>query len=185
MSTLVFLLEEPSARALLQGLLPRLVPAAVEVVYLVFEGKQDLERNLVRKLRGWRRPDTAFVVLRDQDSADCIAVKTKLCDLVREAGKTALVRVACRDLEAWVLGDLTALAEAFRAPAVARNANKARFREPDNLVRAITEVQRLVPEYQKIDGARRVGVLLDPNASCSRSFQIFCDGVRRLASGLH
>lgn len=38
MSTLVFLLEEPSARDRLEGLLPRLLPAGVEVVFFVFEG---------------------------------------------------------------------------------------------------------------------------------------------------
>ncbi len=59
MSTLVLLLEEPSARALLEGLLPRILSTKVEIIYLVFEGKQDLEKNVTRKLRGWRRPDTA------------------------------------------------------------------------------------------------------------------------------
>jgi hypothetical protein len=39
---LVLLLEEPSARDLLEGLLPRLLPEEVHVQYLVFEGKQDL-----------------------------------------------------------------------------------------------------------------------------------------------
>ena len=53
---LVFLLEEPSARDLLTGLLPKLLPESVHVHYLVFDGKQDLERQLVRKLRGWRMP---------------------------------------------------------------------------------------------------------------------------------
>lgn len=69
MRNLVFLLEEPSAKDLLQGLAPRLVPQDVHVQYLVFEGKQDLVRQLVRKLRSWLAPNTAFVVLRDRSPA--------------------------------------------------------------------------------------------------------------------
>lgn len=40
MKNLVFLLEEPSARDLLGGLLPRLVPPDMSIYYLVFEGKR-------------------------------------------------------------------------------------------------------------------------------------------------
>ncbi len=58
---LVFLLEEPSAREMLKGLLPRVLPAAVQPRYVVFEGKQDLEKNMIRRLRGWRAPNSVFV----------------------------------------------------------------------------------------------------------------------------
>jgi hypothetical protein len=182
MRTLVLLLEERSAQALLEGLLPRILPAEIAVQYLVFEGKQDLEKNVARKLRGWQRPDTSFVVLRDQDAGDCAKVKQRLVDAVRASGKTALVRVACRDLEAWVAGDLDAVASAFDEPTVAREKNKARFRDPDGLVRPVEELRRLVLGYQKIDGARRVGPLLDPERNSSRSFRTFCSGVRSLCS---
>ncbi len=46
MKSLVFFLEEPSARAMLEGLLPRLLPDGWLVRYIVFEGKQDLEKQL-------------------------------------------------------------------------------------------------------------------------------------------
>ena len=97
MKHLVCLLEEPSARDLLEGLLPRLLPKDTAVYYLVFEGKQDLEGQLVRKLRGWRLPNSAFVVLRDQDAAECRVVRERLISLVAEsARRPALVRVAWR-----------------------------------------------------------------------------------------
>ncbi len=48
----VFLLEEPSAQDFLQGILPRILPNQVMPHFLVFEGKQDLERQLPRRLRG-------------------------------------------------------------------------------------------------------------------------------------
>ena len=114
---LVFLLEEPSARELLKGLLPRVVHQSVWIRYIVFEGKQDLEKNVIRRLRGWRAPNSVFVVLRDQDAADCLTVKRELVRKCEEAGKPeTIVRIACRELESWYFGDLAAVGGALRDP---------------------------------------------------------------------
>ncbi len=163
MTTLLFLLEEPSAKALLEGLVPRLVPRSVHPRFMVFEGKQDLEKRMVGRLRGWLVPDTRFVVLRDQDGGDCQAVKAGLRDRCAIAGcDKALVRVACRELEAWVLGDLAAVGAAYGKPSLGEFQAKAKFRTPDQLANPVEELQRLLPEYEKVDGARRLGPLLDP-----------------------
>jgi len=181
MKHVVFLLEEPSARDLLEGLLPRLLPSTLQVHYLVFEGKQDLERQIVRKIRGWRAPATAFVVLRDQDSCDCRVVKQSLTKLASKSGRSpVLVRVACRELESWILGDWRAIAEAFERPDLAAHNRKETYRTPDRLHKPVEVLRKLLPEYQKRDGARRVGPLLDPHRSHSESFRVFCTGLRRL-----
>ena len=110
MRTIVFFLEEPSAKEMLEGVLPRFLPGGLQVRYFVFRGKQDLEKNLKRKLRAWRLPDSLFVVMRDQDNGDCLAIKTRLIDLCSETGKDkVLIRVACRELESFYLGDLRAV----------------------------------------------------------------------------
>jgi hypothetical protein len=180
---IVFLLEEPSARDLLQGLLPKLIPKNIEVYYLVFEGKQDLEKQLARKIHGWLLPDSKFVVLRDQDAGECHAIKDRLTKLVAESARhSALVRVACRELESWVVGDWRAVAEAFDRPHLIAQSQKEAFRNPDHLVRPVESLRKFVPEYQKRDGARRVGALLDPRRNQSESFQVFCSGIRRLVA---
>ena len=113
MSTLVCLLEERSAEMMLRGILPHLIPEDCEAVYIPFEGKQDLEKQLVRRIRLWRKPDSWFLVLRDQDAGDCIAVKQNLQELVRKTGKEdrTLIRIACHALESFYLGDLRAVEE--------------------------------------------------------------------------
>jgi hypothetical protein len=182
MKHLVFLLEEPSAKDLLAGLLPKILPKGLEVVYLVFEGKQDLEAQLGRKMRGWLRPGSAFIVLRDQDAALCSDVKTRLAELVAATGRSpALVRVACRELESWIVGDWQAVGEAFDAPALAAQSMKEAYRNPDLLVRPVEALRKFVPAYQKRDGARRVGPLLDPGRNQSPSFRAFCTGLQKLA----
>ena len=101
---LVFLLEERSAREMLIGLLPRLLPDHVHFHCFAFEGKRDLERNIVPKLRDWQESNTAFVILRDQDAADCKTVKHTLLAKCKEAGKEdAVVRIVCRELGELVL----------------------------------------------------------------------------------
>ena len=98
MKELVFLLEEESASAMLQGLLPRMLDPRVQPRVMVFEGKQDLERQMVKRLRGYLNPQARFIVLRDQDSTpDCRLVKARLQALCAKAGRDAvsLVRIAC------------------------------------------------------------------------------------------
>ena len=113
MTKLVFLVEESSMADLLDDLLPRLLPA-LRFQCIPHDGKQELERSIPRKLRAWREPGVRFVVARDQDSGDCRQIKARLAELCRNAGRTdALVRVVCRELEAWYIGDPEALARAF------------------------------------------------------------------------
>jgi len=179
--SLVFLLEEPSARDLLEGLLPRLLPTDLHVQYLVFEGKQDLEKNIIRKMKHWLVPNSFFVILRDQDAADCRTVKAKLANLVAQTGRQrTMVRVVCRELESWVVGDWRAVASAFDRPSLVAQELKEAHRHPDQLVRPIEALRALLPEYQKRDGARRVGELLVPARNRSASFQAFCSGLARL-----
>lgn len=60
-------------------------------------------------MRLWQE-DAHFIVMRDQDSGDCYQIKDRLLNLSREAGRpNALVRIACKELESFYLGDLNAV----------------------------------------------------------------------------
>jgi hypothetical protein len=50
---LVFLLEEPSMKALLDVLLPRIIPENITFKCIPHEGKQDLEKSIPKKLKAW------------------------------------------------------------------------------------------------------------------------------------
>lgn len=182
MTELVFLLEEPSAKAMLQGLLPRIVPGLF-IRYIVFKGKQDLDKQIVFRLRHYRTPNARFIVLRDQDSADCRDVKAQLNDKCREAGKeNALVRIACHQLESWYLADLVAVERGLELRSVADKQSKRKYREPDRLANAADELARLTDNrYQKLGGSRAIGPHLDVNNTRSRSFAVFIAGLNKLA----
>ena len=52
MTCLVFFLEEKSAEIMLEGILPQILPEGIGYRCVVFEGKQDLEKRLPKRLRG-------------------------------------------------------------------------------------------------------------------------------------
>ena len=186
MKTLVFFLEELSAREMLKGLLPRILPVdeELECVFVVFEGKHDLEREIERKLRGWMRPNSKFLILRDQDAGDCRKIKANLLKKCENAGKPdTLVRIACRELESWFLGDLPSVERNFGLKGVARQQRSKSFRDPDHLGQPSRELARITNNsYQKVSGSRDLGLILSFDQNCSRSFGAFLDGVKKLVA---
>ena len=188
MKELVFLLEEDSAKALLLGVLPRILDPQVRPRLMVFEGKQDLEKQMVKRLRGYVNPHARFIVLRDQDSTpDCRVVKAKLLGLCAQAGRQAvsLVRIACRELESFYLADLRAVEVAMGLTGLARHQKSARFRAADRVESPSHELAKLTRgAYQKVSGSRLLGPHLDLANHRSASFKNLIEGVRRLEQEL-
>lgn len=169
-------------KTLLDGLIPRLFPDLV-FPCVPHDGKGDLERSIPRKLRGWREPGVRFVVVRDNDRGDCLDLKRRLralCSVRPE--QDCLVRIACQELEAWYLGEPDALAEAFGDESLRHIGSKARFREPDEIPYPARALARLIPQYQKIGGARVLADHLHRRRNRSPSFHAMMDGIERFAS---
>jgi hypothetical protein len=178
----VFLLEEYSMKVLLEGLLPRLFPD-LPFLCVAHEGKQDLEVSIPRKLRAWREPGVRFVVIRDNDRFDCHKLKTHLQSLCKDAGcQNAVVRIACQELEAWYLGDPAALAQAYDDDVLRRIGDRARYRDPDSVPHPAAELQRLIPAFQKVSGARILAQRLTREDNTSNSFRVLMEAVDRLAT---
>ncbi len=185
---LVFLLEEESARALLEALLPRLISPLITPRFITFEGKQDLEKQLFHRLRGYRNPRARFLILRDQDSApDCRTVKARLWGKCVEAGRAdvSLVRIACRTLETFYLADLAAVELAMGQRGLQAQQAKKKFRAPDYLESPDHELRKLTRQaYQKVRDSRLLGTCLDLDNKRSVSFQNLVRGIKRLEGEL-
>lgn len=116
MKELVFLLEEQSAQAMLESLLPRMLNSAITTRFIPFEGKSDLEKQMTKRMNGYQNQQAKFIVMRDQDSTpDCSVIKKDLLKRCEEAGRSgaSLVRIACRELESFYLADLAAVEKAL------------------------------------------------------------------------
>jgi hypothetical protein len=180
MSELVFFLEEPSAEAMLRGLLPKILPETILPRYIVFEGKQDLEKQLVKKLRHYRVPDARFIIMRDKDAADCVVVKNSLVEKCREAGKPGtIVRIACHELESWYLADLAAVENGLGLSNLIDLQRKPMYANPDDYPSPSKTICKVAPGYQKVGGSRAIGPHLDPENTRSKSFKVFIEGIRK------
>ena len=176
---LIFMLEELSMKELLDRILPRILPKGVSFQTIPHAGKRDLELSLPRKLRAWNEPDVAFVIVHDQDSNDCVELKRELQGICAMSGRQVLIRIACRELEAWYWGDLAAVSEAYGVN-LNHLAAKSKYRNPDSIDHPKQELKRYIPQMGQIEGARRIASHMNLEGNTSRSFQVFVQGVKRL-----
>ena len=180
----VFFLEELSARAMLEGLLPRIAPQWADIRYIVFEGKQDMEKQLVRRMRSYRNTDAHFIVIRDQDSGNCQVIKARLQQFCIAAGRpNAIIRIACRELESFYLADLIAVEQGLCVTGIAKRQTHHKFRTPDRLGSPSQELEKLTSgRYEKIGGSRAISPHLDLDNTRSHSFKMLVEALRRTAS---
>lgn len=193
-SHLEFLVEEPSMEAFLLALLPRLLPEGCTLNVHPFQGKSDLLAKLEARLRGyasWLPTDSRIVVVVDRDDDDCHALKQQLEATAMRAGLRTpsaignttwqlVNRVAIEELEAWFFGDWDAVRQVYpRAPA--NLSSRQGFRDPDAIAGGTWEAfERVLQRHgsmpgglRKIDTARAIGAVLDPQRSRSDSFKAF------------
>lgn len=193
-----FLVEEPSAEAALNILVPRIVGPDISFKVHPYQGKPDLLAKLPARLQGyrnWMPEDWRVVVIVDGDSEDCKVLKGNLEGIAARAGlitKTTsggarfhvLNRLAIEELEAWFLGDVEALCAAY--PGVDRNLSaKEKYRDPDAILggtwEAMERVLRAAGHFRgglgKVTAAREIANFMEPERNRSRSFQTFRQGL--------
>jgi hypothetical protein len=87
-----FLVEEPSAEAALQNLVPKICGSGITFGIHAYRSKTDLLSKLPQRLKGYGNflpPDWRIVVLVDEDREDCQSLKEKLDRAARDAGLVA------------------------------------------------------------------------------------------------
>lgn len=200
MMHLDILIEEVSAEPVVRRIAEATIdPRRHTFAIRVFDGKTDLLGSLEERLRGYRNwgIDVRVMVLVDRDDDDCRELKARLEAAARSAGlrtRTAsngqpfsvCNRIACEELEAWFLGDESALRAEFMR--LRPFANKERFRDPDAIPGGTWEaLERLLQGaghypggLRKIDLARRLAPRLDLATNRSASFRCFVTGLVEL-----
>jgi len=183
--TLVLCLEEPSAKEMLEGILPRLIPSHVQLQFMVFEGKMDLLDRLEMRIRVWCRPNSRFLVLCDQDGDDCRKLKARLLAILHKSGKErdCKARIACHELENFFLGDLAAIEEGLGRHGLSKLSTKRQYRDPDTLANAPDQLGKILGErYRKCEGARSIAPHLDlTGANSSTSFNMLVSAICELS----
>ncbi|MEQ8971745.1 MAG: DUF4276 family protein [Coleofasciculus sp. C1-SOL-03] len=193
------LVEEYSAKVALDNLLPKILPSDVEFELHSFQGKSDLLKKLPQRLKGyrsWLPDDWRIVVLCDRDNDDCQDLKKSLEDYAILSGFTTksstssqqftvLNRIAIEELEAWFLGDATAICQAY--PKIAKSfATQQRYRYPDAIKGGTWEALETLLKgkgyhqggLNKVEAARTISEYMQPQNNQSPSFQCFNAGIQ-------
>lgn len=180
------LTEEPSMEFFLRVLLPKILPEDYKLDVNCFihahEGKSHLQKSIPRKVRAY--PHFGFpvklLIVHDQDSNDCIALKEKLKELsLAIVPIPTVIRIACKELENWYFGDLSALEAVYPETRAKKLIGKAKFRNPDNVFGAY-EIDHLTKNFSKTQAAREIPKYMNVESNTSPSFQHFVSGLNKL-----
>ena len=187
------LVEEPSAEAFFQTLLPRILPSTCTFTLHPFQGKDDLLSKLEARLKGyaaWLPADWRIVVALDRDDDDCIGLKQRMEAMAQRAGLRTRTRaggpdwqvvnrVTVEELEAWYFGDWAAVRSAF--PRVSAHVPQRQgLRDPDAIrggtwetfERQMQRAGYFKGGLRKMEAARAIAAQFRPEQNTSRSFQV-------------
>lgn len=179
------LVEEPSMEHFLRELLPVVLPDGYLLDQNCFirphEGKSHLRKSIPRKAKTyphWSIP-VKLIIIHDQDSSDCKRLKYDIEKLVREVNETCplLIRIACRELENWYLGDLNAVEKVYPESKASMQSRKAKFRNPDFLVGS-DEMKKLTGTFTKSFASKEIPKHLALDENKSPSFNHLIKGIK-------
>lgn len=154
-----------------------------KLIFHSLHGKGNMIGKCSRLIRAHerRRPGSLYVVLCDQDEGDCLKLKRTLLDVTKQCGVSgrSCVRIVCRELEAWLLGDRKALEAAYPKSRIDKRAHA----NPDSVSRPKKLVMRGTASRRPTMVARNVGSKMTAASiknNRSASFQHFVSGLARL-----
>ena len=160
--------------------------------------KRFLLNHLPRLLRGYGRSlqlgcDSVLVVV-DLDTQNCVTFKQELLGVLKACSPrpTTLFRIAIEECEAWLLGDPAAVKAAYpnvKDPVLNGYTQDSICGTWEVLADAVHpggSAQLKNAGYRsagtaKCQWARKIAPHMDVDRNRSRSFQVFRDGVKRLA----
>ena len=156
-----------------------------------------LLNNLPMLLRAYGRSlqsPSAVIVVVDSDERDCIRFKQDLLNVLHTCNPrpNTLFRIAIEEMEAWLLGDRAAVKSAY--PNARDIVLNGYFQDSicgtwevlADAVHSGGSIQLKSSGYPaagvaKCEWAGRIAPLMDVDSNQSKSFQVFRDGVRKLA----
>jgi hypothetical protein len=188
MITLHVFTEEVSSKNVFDVILPKILSENVSFRIYPHQGKQDLEKALRTSLPSISKlPGSKILITRDQDNANCRDVKDRIQEIIGENCHCEyLIRIACKELEAWFLGDLEALKKAYPRFKPEQYQSKADFRNVDKITDPDKYLLRIIPEFNykeslpKLVISETIAPFLDLKKNNSSSFKNTISAIKKL-----
>ncbi|AEI50529.1 DUF4276 family protein [Runella slithyformis] len=188
MITLHVFTEEPSAKNVFEAILPRILPDNVQFRIYPHQGKQDLEKALSKTIPQISKlPGAKILITRDQDDSDCLDLKKKIDNILKGNCECEyFIRIVCRELESWFLGDLNAVSMAYPRLKPEHYQTKANFKNVDKITSPNQLLLKIIPEYKnrntlpKLEASERIAPYLDLEINNSTSFIHTLEAIKKL-----
>lgn len=182
--------EEQSLKNVLTEVLPKVLPKHVYFNIYSHQGKQDLEKALKTTLPSISKtPGAKILITRDQDNDDCIELKKRIFELVNDNCLCEFsIRIICKELEAWFLGDMNAIESAYPKFKADQHINKAEFREVDKIQSPSRQLLNIIPDFSKseylpkLEVSECISPFLQIDNNKSVSFNHTITAIKKLAS---
>ena len=189
MNNLYILTEEPSIRNIFEVVLPKILPQNMGFRILIHQGKNDLVKTLTDKIASLSRIEGAKILITiDQDANDCRQLKQKLVSILYDNCMCDYkIRIVCKELESWFLGDLLAIEKAFPRFNSVLFAKKAKMRNVDTIKGKPSDyLLRIIPEFMdrkkmpKLEFSKKIAPFLNINNNTSPSFNHTINAIKQL-----
>lgn len=107
MKEIVFLVEGEAERCFLDTFLPRVLPKGISYRVIPFQGKQDMEKRMTMRIRGYLNPQARFLSCATRTVTltvwhSSIPLLNRCIGTGREQ-HCLFVRIACTELETFYL----------------------------------------------------------------------------------
>jgi hypothetical protein len=181
--------EEASIKSVFDIILPKILPEKVFFSIYKHQGKYDLEQAITRTIPSISKiPGSKILIVRDQDNENCETTKKHLVDLLNDCCHCKyFVRIVCRELESWFLGDLAAIEKAYKRFKATKYLNNAKLRNVDRMVTPHKYLLEIIPEFSeketlpKIETALKIAPFMNLKNNKSKSFNHTIDAIKKLA----
>ena len=184
--TLEIFTEESSMENFLRELLPRILPPGLELDRNCFirphEGKSDLRKSLIKKIKAFKHfpKPVKLLVIHDKDSNDCLILKAELISICSDLQPgNYLIRIACKELENWYLGDLHSVDLVYPDSNASVMVHKAKFRDPD-VLNGSEEMMKFSNRFSKSHASREMGKIINLDNNRSTSFNHLISGIFKI-----
>jgi hypothetical protein len=182
--------EEASIKSVFDIILPKILPENISFSIYKHQGKRDLEKAIAKAVPSISKmPDSKILIVMDQDNADCKAVKKHIIDdlINGHCHCSYFVRIVCRELESWFLGDLGAVGKAYTRFKATEHSHKTELKDVDYITTPHKYLCKIIPEYSrretlpKIETASKIAPFMNLENNKSKSFNHTIDAIKKLA----
>lgn len=171
--------EESSAEICFKSVLSQAIPSSQSFKIFAHRGREDLKQALRKALPVISREQGAKILITiDQDKHDCKTLKKELQEIIRGNCQCPnKIRIVCKELESWFLGDLAAISKAYPRFKPEKYHNKSEMRNVDEIEQPSKKLIKMLTETNggkcpsKGELSQRISPHLNVSLNTSTSFQ--------------